>query len=91
MSQLSFHDIKAFDPRNLPNDFIENPYRWYRALRIHDPVHLCPDGSYFLTRHADLSYVYKNAQTFSSDKKVEFGEKYSKSPLLEHHTTSFSI
>jgi hypothetical protein len=48
-----------------------------------------PDGSYFLTRHADLVAVYRDAQTFSSDKKVEFEPKYGAgSALFEHHTTS---
>ena len=48
-----------------------------------------PDGSYFLTRYADLVEVYRDAHTFSSDKKVEFTPKYGAgSPLLEHHTTS---
>ena len=48
-----------------------------------------PDGSWFLTRHADLVAVYRDAQVFSSDKKVEFTPKYGAgSPLLEHHTTS---
>ena len=48
-----------------------------------------PDGSWFLTRYADLVAVYRDAQAFSSDKKVEFTPKYGAgSPLLEHHTTS---
>jgi cytochrome P450 len=33
--------------------------------------------------------VYRDAQTFSSDKKIEFTPKYGEgAPLLEHHTTS---
>ena len=48
-----------------------------------------PDGSYFLTRYADLVAVYRDAQTFSSDKKVEFAPKFGEgSPLLMHHTAS---
>jgi cytochrome P450 len=48
-----------------------------------------PDGSWFLTRHADLVAVYRDAQGFSSDKKVEFTPKYGAgSALLAHHTTS---
>ena len=47
------------------------------------------DGSYFLTRHADLMAAYRDAQNFSSDKKVEFEPKYgAASALFEHHTTS---
>jgi len=79
----------AFDLRDLPADFYANPYPVYAALRERDPVHRMPDGSWFLTRYADLVQVYRDAPTFSSDKKVEFTPKYGAgSALLEHHTTS---
>jgi cytochrome P450 len=79
----------SFDLRALPPDFYANPYPVYAALREHEPVRHMPDGSWFLTRHADLMAVYRDAQGFSSDKKVEFTPKYGEgSPLLEHHTTS---
>ncbi|MGH8820632.1 MAG: cytochrome P450 [Rhodoferax sp.] len=77
-----------FDLRRLPTDFFADPYPYYDALREHVPVKRMPDGSYFLTRFADLDYVYKNPQLFSSDKKKEFGLKYGATPLYEHHTTS---
>jgi cytochrome P450 len=47
-----------------------------------------PDGSYFLTRYDDVVAVYRDARTFSSDKKIEFKPKYGDSLLYEHHTTS---
>jgi cytochrome P450 len=78
----------GFDLRQPPAGFIDNPYPLYHALRAHDPVRRMPDGSVFLTRHADLEAVYKDTTTFSSDKKSEFGPKYGESPLFEHHTTS---
>ncbi|MEJ7930831.1 cytochrome P450 [Ramlibacter sp. AN1015] len=79
----------SFDLRALPPDFYANPYPVYAALRAREPVRAMPDGSWFLTRHADLSAVYRDAQCFSSDKQVEFAPKYgSASPLFEHHTTS---
>ena len=78
----------AFDPLALHQDFLDDPYPVYRILRENDPVHRCPDGSYFLTRYADLAQVYKGAE-FSSDKTREFGPKYgTDSPLYKHHTTS---
>lgn len=80
---------ETFDLRALPADFYANPYPVYDALRTHDPVRRMPDGSYFLTRYADAVAVYRDAQTFSSDKKVEFEPKYgADSSLFEHHTTS---
>jgi cytochrome P450 len=77
-----------FDLRALPRSFYENPYPTYHALRTHDPVRLMPDGSYFLTRYADVVSVYRDARSFSSDKRVEFKPKFGDSPLFEHHTTS---
>jgi cytochrome P450 len=78
-----------FDLRNLPADFYANPYPVYDALRQHEPVRLMPDGSYFLTRYADVVAVYRDAKTFSSDKRIEFEPKYGAgTPLFEHHTTS---
>ena len=86
----------SFDLRALPSDFYANPYPVYALLRETEPVKRMPDGSYFLTRYADLVQVYRDAGCFSSDKKVEFTPKFAGSagsngavpPLLEHHTTS---
>ncbi len=79
----------SLDLRALPADFYANPYPVYATLRETDPVKRMPDGSYFLTRYADLVAVYRDAQSFSSDKKVEFTPKYGEgAPLLAHHTTS---
>ncbi|MBI2970179.1 MAG: cytochrome P450 [Gammaproteobacteria bacterium] len=78
----------AFDPRHPTDAFYADPYPTYHALRRHDPVHRCPDGSYFLTRHADLHRVYRDPKTFSSDKKKQFRPMFGDSLLYEHHTTS---
>ena len=78
----------AFDLRALPDDFYEDPFPTYHELRRWDPVHRCPDGSYFLTRYDDLVAVYQDHHRFSSDKRVEFAPKFGAAPLYEHHTTS---
>lgn len=98
MTQQRAAEIASgFDLRALPPDFYANPYPVYRVLRETAPVKRMPDGSFFLTRYADLVAVYRDAQVFSSDKKVEFTPKYNHgpygsdgaiAPLLEHHTTS---
>lgn len=103
MSVERAQDIaKALDLRTLPADFLNNPYPVYAALRQAEPFKRMPDGSYFLTRHADLVAVYRDAKVFSSDKQVEFGPKYNHAPfnqppyttpdgvapLFEHHTNS---
>ena len=78
----------AFDLLCLEPGFLEDPYPVYRRLRRWDPVHRCPDGSYFLTRYDDVAAVYRDHARLSSDKKVEFRPKFGESPLYEHHTTS---
>jgi cytochrome P450 len=78
----------AFDLRELPEAFYDDPFPTYHALRRWDPVHRGQDGSYFLTRYDDVSAVYHDHARFSSDKRVEFAPKFGDSPLYEHHTTS---
>ena len=80
--------VSAFDLRHLPPGFYADPYPIYRALRAQDPVRRMPDGSIFLTRYADCVTVYRDAKTFSSDKRAEFFPKYGDTPLFAHHTTS---
>jgi cytochrome P450 len=79
---------RGFDLRRLPDSFIDDPFPYYHALRDHDPVHRMPDGGYLISRYRDCEAVYKDAKTFSSDKRVEFKPKFGDSPLYEHHTTS---
>ncbi len=88
MQELTAADIADFDLAGLPADYIAEPYRYLAALRSHDPVHRAPDGSYVLTRHADLTQIYRNPALWSSDKKADFKPKFGNSPLYEHHTTS---
>src|ERR1041384_4640363 len=80
--------VRDFDLKRLPADFLDDPFPYYPALRMHDPVHRMPDGAYFLTRWRDCDAVYRDARTFSSDKKIEFRPKYGDAPLFTHHTTS---
>jgi cytochrome P450 len=80
--------IDTFDLRALPDAFYDDPFPFYHALRELEPVRRMPDGSYFLTRYADLQQVYRDTKLFSSDKQLEFAPKFGDSPLFEHHTTS---
>jgi cytochrome P450 len=79
--------VRSFDINAIDAGFLADPYPYYRALREHDPVHRNPDGSYFLTRHADVALAYKHP-SLSSDKRVEFAPKFGDGPLFRHHTTS---
>jgi cytochrome P450 len=78
----------AFDLTRLDPTFLDDPYPTYHRLRRYDPVHRCPDGSYFLTRYDDVVAVYRDHRRLSSDKTVEFKPKFGDGPLYEHHTTS---
>ena len=78
---------RAFRLTDVPGDFVDDPYRYYRALREHDPVHALGHGSFLLTRYEDVAAVYRDPRA-SSDKKQEFKPKYGDTPLYEHHTTS---
>ncbi|MEM7212183.1 MAG: cytochrome P450 [Pseudomonadota bacterium] len=91
MSQIPTDDAalaKAFDLSRLTPAFAEDPFPTYRALLKHATVKRFSDGSVMVSRHADLMRVYRDTETFSSDKKVEFAPKYGDTPLFLHHTTS---
>ena len=79
--------VGRFNLADPPGDFVEDPFRWYRALRTHAPSHRLPDGSRLLTRYADCVRVYRGDE-FISDKSNLFHPKFGDSPLFEHHTTS---
>jgi len=73
----------------LPDNFYDNPYPYYAELRDNMPICPQPDGSFLLSRHADLDMIYRDTTRFISDKKAVFAPKYGdSSPLYEHHTTS---
>ncbi len=77
-----------FDLAILEPAFLDNPFPYYHALRRFAPVKRLPDGSVFLSRHADVALCYRDARMLS-DKKAEFGPKFGVgTPLYRHHTTS---
>ena len=80
----SIHTLRLSDP---PPGFIDDPYPFYAALRREAPLHPLGEGTWLLTRHADVDAVYRDARA-SSDKRREFAPKFGNSPLYEHHTTS---
>ena len=89
---MSVHErtisVDGFSLTSLPEDYYEDPYPYYHALREQDPVHRFADGSYFFTRHADLFRIYRDAKLFSSDKKKMFKPLFGDTLLYQHHTTS---
>ena len=58
---------RHFDLKNLPADFYENPFRYYRALREHQPAKRLPDGSRLFTRYADVAAVYREGRAADAE------------------------
>lgn len=93
----AFNDVNDEEARRIaadftlahaPDDFIDDPYRYYAALRMHDPIHAIGPGQWLLTRYDDVAQIYREP-TASSDKKREFAPKLGEgTPIFEHHTTS---
>ena len=79
--------IRDFDLARIDRTFIDTPFPTLKALRERSPVHRMPDGSVFLTRHADCQKVYQT-RAMLSDKREEFGRKFGPGPLFTHHATS---
>lgn len=77
---------KAFDYFNPPEGYIDSPYPWFKLLRDHDPLHRNSDGSVLLTRHADVSTVWRDLSGVV-DKKEAFLKRWGEGPLLDHYTT----
>lgn len=80
-------DVRDFQLTQVPEDFLDDPYPWYAALREQDPIHALEGGGVFLSRYEDALAAYRDPRA-SSDKRVEFKPKFGDSPLYEHHTTS---
>ena len=72
----------AFDLNALEPAFLEDPYPYYHALRRHDPIHRLPDGTYLLTRYADIAAIYRDPR-MRSDKTREFGPKFGDGGLTQ--------
>ncbi|WP_278921823.1 cytochrome P450 [Pseudophaeobacter profundi] len=82
-------DVRDFDLAAPFDGFVEDPFPIYDALLAQAPVLPQKDGSYVVSRHADLDRIYRDTTLFSSDKKAAFAPKFGpESELFEHHTSS---
>ena len=81
------NEAVSFDLNAIDGQFIKDPYPTLANLREHDPVHVNPDGSLYLTRYEDVRAVYQN-KTMVSDKTTAFKDKFGEGSLYTHHTTS---
>lgn len=48
---------------------IENPYPIYRRFQLEDPVHLMPNGAWFLTRYDHLAQVFRDDRRLIKDRE----------------------
>jgi len=79
----------TFDLTDPPRGFLDDPYPTYAWLRDRAPACVQRDGSFVISRHADLDRIYRDTDTYISDKKRVFGPKFGLgTPLYQHHTTS---
>ncbi|MGE0737195.1 MAG: cytochrome P450 [Alphaproteobacteria bacterium] len=75
----------GFDINELDRRFLENPFPTYRRLRDESPVHRNPDGTFLVTRYADVLTVLRDKR-MSNDKTVTFMRTLGNTPVYEHHT-----
>jgi cytochrome P450 len=63
--------LELFNP--FTPGFDENPYEHYRMLRDTSPVHKHPMGFWFVSRHADVSTVLRDARLSVADHNLADG------------------
>tara|TARA_A100000171_G_scaffold52596_1_gene71805 strand:- start:489 stop:1712 length:1224 start_codon:yes stop_codon:yes gene_type:complete len=77
----------SFDLFNVPDDYYDNPYPYFKDLRDNDPLHRNSDGSVLVTRYEDVKTVWRDLTGVVNREKM-YTEKFGEGPLLEHHTRS---
>lgn len=88
MTRLTPPTAADFVLSQVDRAFALDPYPDYAMLREHAPVCRQPDGSYVLSRYADVREVLGDSTRYSSDKRIDFRPRFGDSPLYEHHTTT---
>ncbi|MET4386542.1 cytochrome P450 [Bradyrhizobium sp. F1.4.3] len=72
-----------FNP--LSPDFIRNPYPHYARLRITDPVHVSPYGSFVASRHAEVSLAMRDkrfGKDFVERTRRRYGPQIMEEPVF---------
>jgi len=72
-----------FNP--LAPEFIRNPYPAYERLRVTDPMHVSPFGSFVASRHAEASLVLRDkrfGKDFVSRSVKRYGDKIMDEPVF---------
>jgi cytochrome P450 len=77
---------QAFDLANPPDEYFDEPSRFFRGLRDFNPLHRNRDGSALLTRYGDVKAIWRDLSG-TVDKDDLFRARWGQGPLLECHTT----
>ena len=85
--QSAVASARAFDLFDLPSDYYDNPYPYFKLLRDEDPLHQNSDGSVLLTRYADVKAIWRDLSGVVN-REVAYRAKFGEGPLLEHHTST---
>lgn len=87
MNSAEGNTAAAFDLFDLPPDYFESPFKYFKQLRDEDPVHRNADGTVLLTRYEDVRKIWRD-RSASVDKDEIFERKFGTGPLLRHHVTA---
>jgi cytochrome P450 len=79
----------AFDLFDATDSFRENPFPTYRMLRDDAPLLENPDGSFTVSRYADVDRVLTSTET-STDKSAEFRKVMGEGAIFEFQITSMT-
>ncbi|ALG92327.1 MULTISPECIES: cytochrome P450 [Actibacterium] len=87
IDQTDSEKAQAFNLLAPPDDYFDDPSKYFRLLRDGDPVHRQADGTVLLTRYDDVRQVWRDLSGLVY-KGEYFEKKFGKGPLLEHHTST---
>ena len=67
ISDIDLNDLDVFEKGT--------PHHWFKLLRAEDPIHLHSGANgdrdyYCITKHADLKFISKNPELFSSERQA---------------------
>ena len=84
---LCADEARKFNLLAPPDEYFDDPSKYFKLLRDHDPVHKQADGTVLLSRYEDVRQIWRDLTglVFKGD---YFKERFGEGPLLEHHTST---
>lgn len=81
--------VENFSLRDTDDDYRRNPYPMLKALRDQRPLFQNPDGSYVVTRYADVDKVLTSSD-ISVEKSAEYRKIMGDGPILEFQLSAMT-